>query len=735
MRDFSQTLARRHRVIKLHGVRQASSENAAWRRLLAVLMALAVLGCVDKRTAVNGVLHPLPQGVEERGLAAGEVSRMGFAAAPGRTVRLSVAVPRSASRMVLAHGVPDRSGESIVCRASVRGPGERWEPVFEQAAEPGSWHEGNIPMEPYRGADVEVQLSSEAAAGHTDVYWATPIVLCSSGERPNVLLISIDSLRADHVGCYGYGRNTTPTLDSLAAIGTVFTNAVAQSSWTLPSHVSLLTGMYSKTHGVSTVREGLGVDAVTLAERMRSAGYTTAAFVSGHLMLPLYGMDQGFDLYDASCVHTTPEERHTDITSPCLQERVSKWLSDCGDAPFFLFVHYWDVHFDYAPPVPFDTLFDPGYRGQLDGSDFAHNENISPDMPPRDLEHLVALYDGEVAYTDMHIGMLMHELRSHGLDNRTLVVVTSDHGDEFFEHGGKGHGHTLFQELIRVPLIWVEPGRTGAVPTVEDVVELVDVAPSVLKYVGLGSGALGEGRSLGSFLSDRPDGPGVAFSEVRRGDYLKAVVSRDAKLVESVEAGTTVLYDLRNDPGEQVALSPGELPQGTTLAGALRTFVEAGSATLELRVVGIPRTVTLSLVFSEMPLELVPQGLESNDELTFFRDRSSALLRVSAPAGDSDGVSIMLLSPNTVVKINGMVGDHLLRGSDVILGADARPRELPVHVRVGDKLLWMSGPEALSAAEKRGVHVWTSDTVAVNAGSVELGAELGERLKALGYIE
>jgi arylsulfatase A-like enzyme len=684
----------------------------------------------------QGVLRVLPEGVRERALESGGVSRMGFAAAAGRTVRFSIRVPRSASRLVLACAVPNEAREPVVCRASLGRPGRQGNIVFEQAVEPGAWHEHGIPMEVYRGNEVEVHLTSEAPAARTNVYWATPAVLCSSDDRPNVLLISIDSLRADHLGCYGYKRNTTPTLDSLAASGTVFTDAIAQSSWTLPSHVSLLTSLYSKTHGVSTVREGLGPEVVTLAETMRAAGYVTGAFVSGHLMLPLYGMAQGFDVYDAACVRASPEDRHTDSTSPCVNERVSNWLSERRDAPFFLFVHYWDVHFDYTPPAPFDTLFDPNYQGQLDGSDFAHNQHISPGMPPRDLAHLVALYDGEIAFTDMHIGLLMRELRSHGLRDRTVVVVTSDHGDEFFEHGGKGHGHSLFQELVRVPLILVDPSGTTEGRVVQDLAQLVDVAPTVLDLVGLPPDARHEGESLLPLIRAGSGGSRVAFSEVRRGRFLKAAFGNDAKVVYSVEDETTVAYDLRSDPEERAPLAPGEVPRTAGLIDALDAFLKEGSATLELRVTGLVLPTTLSLLFGEMPLEITPRGLEEDDEITTSREQASALLRLSCPRGDVDGATFVLPSATTTVKINGMIGSHLMRTSEVTLGEDQHPAALPVHMRVGARLLWLPDGKALGEVTARpGVYVWTPDTSAVGAESVVLDAALGERLKVLGYIE
>ncbi|MGH7792955.1 MAG: sulfatase-like hydrolase/transferase, partial [Thermodesulfobacteriota bacterium] len=260
----------------------------------------------------------------------------------------------------------------------------------------------------------------------------------------NVVFISIDTLRADHLGCYGYHRNTSPNIDRLAREGVIFSNAFSVSSWTLPAHISMFTSMYSTSHGVITGEDYLDDSRITLAEVLKREGYATAAFISGaYLRDPRYGFEQGFDLYDASIINEAASLKDVIkasqvITSPSLNKAAKSWLEKNYQKKFFLFLHYIDVHSDYIPPPPYDTMFDPDYRGPVDGLNI-FKLKLKAEMDPRDLFHIIALYDGEIAFTDHHIGDLMLSLKELGVYDNTMIILTSDHGEEFFEHGQLGH--------------------------------------------------------------------------------------------------------------------------------------------------------------------------------------------------------------------------------------------------------------------------------------------------------
>lgn len=311
---------------------------------------------------------------------------------------------------------------------------------------------------------------------------AAPREAAPERHRPNIVLISIDSLRADRLGCYGNPRAVSPTIDRLAASGLQFTHAVATSAWTLPSHMSMLTGLDAVEHGVHTELDRLSESVPTVAETLRNSGYRTAGVVSEGLVGSTYGFARGFDEFDDTTAVAAFDALNEE-TAPVVTEIALRYLDHFGERPYFLFIHYWDVHYDYAAPEPYRTMFDPEYDGVLDASNFIHNQAVDASISERDLEHLLALYDGEIRWVDDHIGKLIERLASRGLLESTTFIVTSDHGDEFFEHGGKGHGGTLYREVMQVPL--VISGGGIPVATVDAAVSLTDIAATVYGLAGI----------------------------------------------------------------------------------------------------------------------------------------------------------------------------------------------------------------------------------------------------------
>jgi len=390
--------------------------------------------------------------------------------------------------------------------------------------------------------------------------------------RPNILLVSIDSLRADHLGSYGYARDTSPTIDRLAREGVVFENAISSAPWTIPAHATMLTGLPPEVHGVISWKHSLAPEAVTLAEILRDAGWDTAAFVSGPTVVARYGFDQGFASYDESMVDPDRERSAYPVTSPGLVKLVDgflgSWDAAGRTAPFFVFLHMWDVHYDYTPPAPWNRMFDPDYAGDVTAVDFERNKRLNAKMDPRDLAHVIALYDGEIRYTDDHLAMIVARLEALGVLDDTIVVVTSDHGDEFFEHGMKGHAKTLYDEVLHVPLVIRHPPRIAHGRRVAEQVRMMDVAPTILGLARVappdGFGAPGmtpEHRfaDLAPFVTGRRERalpPLTAFSNNTVFLGLQdSVRTRDAKLIRSEKrrTGTTTLqvFDLAADPEEK----------------------------------------------------------------------------------------------------------------------------------------------------------------------------------------
>lgn len=375
-----------------------------------------------------------------------------------------------------------------------------------------------------------------------------------TGRPPNVLLISIDSLRADHLGAYGYARQTSPNLDALSREGVVFENAVSTSTWTLPAHISMLTSLYPEVHGVDRNSTRLGEEAILGSEVFQQGGFATGAVVSGPFLGSYFGYAQGFDLYDDQTISFESDQAsHRGVTSQGVHGRAVEWLRTRPDKPFFLFLHYWDVHYDYDPPPPFDTRFDPDYQGEVNG----RYGQIHPDMDPRDLEHILALYDGEIAYVDSYLGRLFQFLRHQDLWDQTLILVTSDHGDEFFEHGVKGHRKNLHQVTLQVPLLVKLPWGRFAGSRVSSPVGIVDLAPTMLEVAGLEVPAEFNGRSLLPLLEGRRQRR-YYFADLE--GKQKAVLVDGWKLINRhrTKTGATQLFDLKNDPGERRNLAGAE---------------------------------------------------------------------------------------------------------------------------------------------------------------------------------
>lgn len=421
------------------------------------------------------------------------------------------------------------------------------------------------------------------------------LAACGGGKPrgPNVLLISIDTLRADHLGCQGYGRETSPAIDRLAREGALFEQHVSSTSWTLPAHAALFTGLFDSGHGCTDVDKALESRFETIAERFQENGYATAGFFSGPFLHPAFGFGQGFDLY-ADCTSygaaldaakpvdwakddATRKASHEDIANPRTFDAFQRWFRGREDAPFFAFVHLWDVHYDFTPPPPFDTKFDPDYTGWVDGRNFFFDERIGPRMAKRDLDHLIALYDGEIAWTDTYVAKIRAELEQAGVLEDTVVVLTSDHGTEFFEHGWKGHRTTLYDEVVHVPLVVRWPGSVPAGVRVAAQTRSVDVAPTILALCGLEPLRDVSGASLLPLLSDASlrRGPGAhAISELDSvGRSLVSVRDPGWKIIGDRLRATARTFDLASDPGEH---RPVDDPASPFVVAAARALEMAG---------------------------------------------------------------------------------------------------------------------------------------------------------------
>jgi len=344
----------------------------------------------------------------------------------------------------------------------------------------------------------------------------------------HLLLITLDTARADRFSYAGASPVETPAVDSLAAEGTAFLQAVSPVPVTLPAHASILTGLLPPAHGVrnnGTYR--LTESAVTLAERLTAGGYRTGAFVGASVLDSRYGLDQGFEVYDDDMPGKPGAEFEAQRGAEAVVGRALAWLDGVGEEPSFAWVHLFDPHMPYDPPEPERSRY-PG-----------------------------APYDGEIAYADRMIGRLLDGYRDRGLYGRTLVVFTADHGEALGEHGELTHGVFLFEPTVRVPMVMRAPGQSGGQRVVEQV-RLIDLVPTVLDLLELGPAEGVDGRSLVPLLRGDDLEPVPAYLETRlplenHGWFeLRGLRTPETKLITGP---TTELYDLASDPGETTDLA------------------------------------------------------------------------------------------------------------------------------------------------------------------------------------
>ncbi len=385
----------------------------------------------------------------------------------------------------------------------------------------------------------------------------------------NVVLILVDSLRADRLGCYGAARPTSPHVDSLSRRSLLFENALTTAPWTVPAVASLFTSTYPSRHGQTHSRGlhgALSEDMVTLPELLRERGWGTVAFSSHPWVSPALGFGQGFAAED---FHVLRGRRGGPKNDPAVTAAVVEWLQRRGELyrpsgkqRFFAYLHYMGPHSPYAPSaeaqravlggVPSPTPFAASLAGQgMEGSFALMDEAAeSQALTREDVDYLLGQYDAEVFTADAHIGRVLHALRQAGLEENTLVAVTADHGEAFMEHGRMVHVGALYRELLHVPLLIHLPGQQVA-RRIAHRVQTIDVLPTILDALGLLPLPAAQGRSR---WPDRDSGGGPAFAEAAAASadnrWAKLVRDDFSYIADLTKPRQDELYDLRRDPAE-----------------------------------------------------------------------------------------------------------------------------------------------------------------------------------------
>lgn len=373
--------------------------------------------------------------------------------------------------------------------------------------------------------------------------------------RPSVVLVSLDTVRADHLSAYGYARETSPFLEDLGRRCVVFDRAIAQSASTVPSHRAMMASRYA-WH----VRP----EDPYLAERLAAEGYATAAFTGSGGVSAELGFSRGF----ASWFEATHHQRTFDEVLP----RIERWLATRDrSVPTFLFVHSYDPHHPYDPPEPYASMFFPEYQGPVTGPGTHQLLSKLARVPPNhdyrgyipltaaDREKIVALYDGQLRYVDDRLRDLFALLERDGLLRESIVFVTSDHGEEFWEHGGVLHSHTVHQELLHVPFVACAPREMAWRPRRErQIVRHVDLVPTVLDFVRTANTAVPMGVQGVSLRPVLERGEKLGLPGVAELNWFKTIQDERWKLMVDQRDRRLLLYDLERDPLEQEDLFPRE---------------------------------------------------------------------------------------------------------------------------------------------------------------------------------
>ena len=635
--------------------------------------------------------------------------------------------------------------------------------VLEEVRRPRAgrrWADFEVDLGAWAGRDVTLEgLASFDQEPPPEVAWGPVSLRPGEGRRgseapapPNIVLILVDTLRHDHLSSYGYGRTTSPRIDALLAEkGVLFEDAYAQAPWTLPSVVSMMTGRYP-TELLPERQAAFRIpDHVpSISEMLGELGYETAAFYANPALHAGTGFGRGFDTFFAPPASFDWFERHADD----LSNRLLPWLRAHREEPFFLYAHYLDPHDPYDNPdlVDGQSPFNPGYEGEVTGHSVHRiygGFDPLPD-PSRDVPQLTALYDSEIAYVDRFVGKLLEALGPEVLSS-TLVIFTSDHGEELYEHGGWKHGQSLYEEQIHVPLLMRWDGRLPAGRRVEGTVELLDIVPTVMAAAGGARDPLWQGEDLlpaaegraplrrrAAFFQHLAAGPLRAGAVLDRHkliffnrqepfdppDAFQAYLwQKDLSRFQEVE-----LYDLAADPREErnLALSSGSLVR--RLSEIVHRRLDRRFPGLRVKTDGLPPGARLSgtLRFEPPPEGWDPYFLGPDDRVE-LRGRELSFELLGGP-GRVPGRGILVRGDLSSLELTELLldGEPLARAS----------------IRVGDGAPWNGGtlrPEELETgrwlplAERPGLRLWLPpEGLQLEEG--EEDEETIRRLKALGYL-
>jgi arylsulfatase A-like enzyme len=729
-------------------------DRRAVARLAPLVPLLALWGCTPSREPVDflkaeGRLQDATVAGRDRSWVLGQtgkpvrlndVVRRTVPASPPSRLRFTVDIPAGA-RLAFACGIaPDRHERPGVEFAVKAARGGREEIVWRELIDPLNrpahrrWVTAEVDLAPYAGRGVEVVFETrgfdEGDGEARRAFWGAPALIVPDRPAPVVIVYLVDTLRADHTGPYGYHRDTTPQLDAFAKDAVVFEQAIAQASWTKPSVASVFTSLLPGRHRAVQLRDVLDGSLMTMAEMFSAKGYATGAAIANSVIYTQgVNFDQGFDVFAG--LHGAEGRPSKLVDAAVVVDAALGFLDSRKGLPTVLYVHTMDPHVPYAPPPPFDRKYEP------------HPPEGRPLADPRtdlkedgDRERLIAQYDGDIAYGDQEFGRFVQGLKERGLYDGALIVFLADHGEEFQDHGQWLHGRSVFDELIRIPLIVKFPGGRHAGRRVKEQVQELDVLPTLLESQGMPVPKPPdiEGRPLQAVLRgehrDRP-----ALSEIsHRGFVAHGMRTVRDKYVQRFSPDEDELYfDLTRDPREQV----NRIGEARERVRHLKAGVEAAMVTNPFRhVVKLvaPGEYVLKLRTGGWIERLEAAGFGPAERHEVQGNGRKLEVKARPRTGAPREVSFSLRPMGAPVWLEGTRDGRPLTPADVFIAEQGRhppavPVRLPDLESEGDKA---ENLFAAPAVDRPGVHAWL--VLIPGRRLMVIDRDACERFLALGYV-
>ena len=662
-------------------------------------------------------------------------------ASPPSRYQFVVDIPRGA-RLSFAYGIPTERHEKPAVEFVVKiRQGDKEETVWTSLLDPLSrpahrkWQSEEIDLAPYVGRGREIVFETrgfEADEDARQAFWADPGINVPDDRAPLAIVYLVDTLRADHTTPYGYARDTTPELAAFARDAVVFDQAISAASWTKPAVASLMTSLLPGRHKAVQLRDGLDPGLVTLAELLQAKGFASGAAVANSVIYSAgSNFDQGFDFFAGlhGAANRPVQGRRG---GPGGGHRASASSRSAAASRASSTCTPWIPHVPYTPPAPFDRKYEPhpvpGHPAEDPRYDFKE---------PLDRERLIAQYDGEIAYGDQEFGRFVRELKSRGLYDRALIVFMADHGEEFEDHGKWLHGRSVFDELIRVPMIVKFPGQKGGGTRITQQVQTLDVLPTVLEHFGLEVPAAPviSGHPLQAVVQGGAPEPPAVSEISHRGFVAHGMRTTKDKYVRRFSPEEDELYfDLRKDPKETVNLVEQSKRAGppAEVRAWRRPWSRTPSAT-RLRFEG-PGTYHLLFKTGGWIEGVQPVAFGPGDRSDLDGNGRKLILTVTPRAGQPREIAFGLRPQGAPVWLEGTRDGRPLSPADVYIAQEGiHPTEIPFKLpEIETEKERAENIFAAPAVGKPGVHVWL--TLDSGKQPIAINKETCEQLLALGYV-